>query len=118
MDGWHPMLPSEPPADPEEWTDDQWLDWLKATDTDAPSERDASPVTSMGRMVHTAGGQLLGRAMMGMADAIYGPKDEDVVIVAEGDSQPDPDQPITVHLDPDHPARSFVVFRPDSDPTT
>jgi hypothetical protein len=53
---------------------------------------------------------VLGQAMLGMAYAIYGRRDDEVVIVAEGDSEPDEDEPFTVHLDPDHPERSSVVF--------
>jgi hypothetical protein len=106
---------NRPPADPDDWTDEEWLDWLKTTDADVPAIDGAPPVTSIGRIAHTTGGQLLGQAMLGMAQAIYGRKDAEVVIVAEGDSEPDADEPFTVHLDPDHPERSFVVFRPDSE---
>jgi hypothetical protein len=41
-----------------------------------------------------------------------------VVIVAEGDSEPDKDDPFSVHLDPDHPERSTVVFREPTEPPT
>jgi hypothetical protein len=106
-----PATASVPPADAEEWTDEQWLDWLKATDADEPAkEVGAPPVTPMGRIHDTTGGKLLGQAMAGMAYAIFGRKDDEIVIVAEGDSEPDGDQPFTVHLDPDHPERSFVAF--------
>jgi hypothetical protein len=54
--------------------------------------------------------------MLGMANAIYGRLDNEVVIVAEGDSEPDKDDPFSVHLDPDHPERSTVVFKEPTDP--
>jgi hypothetical protein len=54
----------------------------------------------------------LGEAMLGMARAIFGRKDDEVVVVAEGSGEPSDDQPFTVHLDPDHPEASFVTFRP------
>jgi hypothetical protein len=54
--------------------------------------------------------------MLGLAYAIYGRRDDEVVIVAEGDSEQGEDEPFTVHLDPDHPERSSVVFRPVSEP--
>lgn len=102
--------PSEgPPANPEEWTDEQWIEWLKKTDaTDADVAR---PVTALGRIAHSSGGSALGQAMLGMATAIYGREENEIVIVAEGTSQPDEDKPFAVRLDPEHPERSVVVFR-------
>ncbi len=104
-----------PPADPEEWTDDQWLTWLQATDP-VPRPDPTPPVTSVGRLTHTSGGFLLGQAMLGLATAIYGPKDDEVVVVIEDDSDPEMDD-CTVHLDHEHPERSTVVFRHRPDPS-
>jgi hypothetical protein len=109
-------FPDGPPADPEEWTDDQWLAWLRATDGDADGEGGHGPVTTAGRITHSSGGQVLGSAMLGMANAIYGRHDDEVVIVAEGDASPDGEEPFRVHLDPDHPERSSVIFREPLDP--
>jgi hypothetical protein len=109
-------FPDGPPADPEEWTDEQWLAWLQATDANAPVEGGGRPATTGGRITHSSGGQVLGAAMFGMANAIYGRHDDEVVIVAEGDSAPDGDEPFTVHLDLDHPERSSVVFRAVPEP--
>ena len=111
MAPFDPASPDGPPADPEEWTDEQWIAWLKATDADVAPEADARPATLGGRVAHSGGGQVLGQAMLGLAYAIYGRPDDEIVIVAEGDSQPDEDEPFTVNLDPDHPERSEVVFR-------
>lgn len=104
----------DPPADPEDWTDEQWIAWLKATDTEAGADEHAPPATSLGRIAHSAGGHVVGQAMLGMANAIYGRRDEETVIVAEGPSDPGSDEPFTVHLDRDHPERSTVRFRPKS----
>jgi hypothetical protein len=52
--------------------------------------------------------------MLGMAQAIYGRQDEDVVMVVEGNGQTKDDEPFAVRLDPDHPERSSVVFKPGS----
>jgi len=111
-------FPDGPPANPEEWSDEQWLAWLEATDANAPLEGGGRPATPGGRITHSSGGQVLGQAMLGMAYAIYGRRDDEVVIVAEGDSEPDDDEPFTVHLDPDHPERSSVVFRQVPKPPT
>jgi hypothetical protein len=112
VESFDAAFPDGPPADPEEWTDEQWLAWLKATDAQAPGE-DTRPVTLTGRVAYSAGGHVLGQAMLGMANAIYGRRDDEIVIVAEGDSGPAEDGPFAVHLDPDHPERSSVVFRQD-----
>ena len=32
----------EPPSDPDEWSDEQWLEWLRATDTDFFDEPEES----------------------------------------------------------------------------
>lgn len=99
---------TQPPSDPESWTDEQWLTWLKATD-DA-DVGDAPPATVAFRVTHSAGGQALGDAMRGLASAMYGPKDEDLIIVSEAGGQPQDDEPFVVHLDREHPERSTAVF--------
>jgi len=105
--------PEGPPIDAEEWSDDQWLSWLKATDGDAINEVTAPSVAS--RVVHSTGGQMLGQAMMGLAIAMYGPKQEEVIIVAEGDGEPNEDDPFTVQLNPDEPGKSIITFKHASD---
>jgi hypothetical protein len=111
-DPGHPLVP---PDDPEEWTDEEWLVWLEATDAEARAEDRTRPVTRSARVVRSAGGQVLGQAMLGMAIGIYGKRDE-IAIVAEAPSGPGEDEPFQVTLDPDHPERSSVVIRADGDP--
>jgi hypothetical protein len=103
--------PVTPPSDPEEWSDEQWLAWLKATDDQPPVAEAAAPVTTGARLARSAGGSVLAQAMLGMAHAIYGRRDDEVVIVVDGGSEPDEDQPFEVHLDAEYPERSSVVFR-------
>jgi hypothetical protein len=97
---------TEPPSDPESWTDEQWLSWLKATDDDVSDV----PEPVVYRVTRSAGGQALGDAMRGLANAMYGPKDEDLIIVSEAGGKPEDDKPFVVHLDRDHPERSTAVF--------
>jgi hypothetical protein len=106
--------PEGPPKDAEDWTDDQWLTWLKATDGEVTDA--ISPPSVASRVVHSTGGQMLGQAMMGLAIAMYGPKQEEVIVVAEGDGEPSEDDPFTVQLNPDQPGKSTITFRsgPDS----
>jgi len=112
-------IPEDPPADPEGWTDEQWIAWLKATDAlydeTVGDDADYAPISVMGKLTRSSGGQVLGQAMLGMAEAIYGARDDEIVYVAEGNSEPEPDEPFTVHLDPDHPERSTVDFHTDLD---
>lgn len=105
--------PESPPIDADDWSDDQWLTWLKATDGAVADEVTAPSVAS--RVVHSTGGQMLGQAMMGLAIAMYGPKQEEVIIVAEGDGEPADDDPFTVHLNPDQPGKSTITFKTGSD---
>ena len=100
---------TEPPSDPESWSDEQWLTWLKATD-DVDLVDEPAPIVS--RLARSTGGQVLGEAMKGLANAMYGPKDEEIVIVIEA-GQPLNDEPFTVHIDRDHPQRSTAVFAVD-----
>lgn len=112
-DGLPEGPPEAPPADPEDWTDEQWLAWLRATDGEAAGQdgtRDDGPATGMGRLATSGSGQVLGNAMLGMADAIYGREHREIAVVT-GDAQPGDDEPFTVQLDPDHPEQARVVFR-------
>ena len=103
-----PQSSSEPPSDPELWTDEQWLTWLKATDAVIDLDDSRAPIVS--RVARSAGGQVLGEAMKGLANAMYGPKDEEIVIVIEAGGQPLDDEPFTVHIDREHPEQSTAVF--------
>ena len=103
-------LPSEPPDDPEDWSDEQWLAWLRRTDageSDVPS-----PPRTTAKWRDRPGATVLGAAMLGLRDAIYGrPRDEIVIVQDVGGDPPDDDRPV-VHLDPEHPELSTVVVRP------
>jgi len=54
---------------------------------------------------------MLGAAMLGLHDVIYGRRDE-IVIVADAGGDPPGDDLPELHLDPHHPERSQVVMRP------
>lgn len=98
----------EPPADPEQWTDEQWLAWLAETEP-GPDEAEQPRVVARWRDRPAAG--VLGAAMLGLRDAIYGRPDDEVVIVADAPGDPPGDDDPVVRLDPDHPERSEVVVR-------
>jgi hypothetical protein len=102
-----------PPDDPDEWTDDEWIEWLKATDEVAGDVHEGLG-TAAHKISQSTTGQMIGNAMLGMAQAIYGRQDDDIVLVVEGTGDPADDIPFTVHLDHEHPERSSIVFRIDS----
>lgn len=76
-------------------------------DPDAPVPRpQASPLRRK-----TVGGAMLAAAMIGLQEALEGPKDEPA-IAEVGSSDPDDDDPVAVDLDPLDPAASIAVIRP------
>jgi hypothetical protein len=54
---------------------------------------------------------MLAAAMIGLQEALEGPKDEPVVVEV-GSSAPGDDEPVAVDLDPEDPAMSVAVVRP------
>jgi hypothetical protein len=56
--------------------------------------------------------RMLGAAMTGLDEAMFGPKEERPGVVIDAPGEPPNDLPFDILLDPDHPERSVVVFRP------
>ncbi|HUP86543.1 MAG TPA: hypothetical protein VM143_12815 [Acidimicrobiales bacterium] len=54
---------------------------------------------------------MLAAAMVGLQEALEGPKTEPAIIEV-GNSTGDDDDPIAVDLDPEDPAQSIAVVRP------
>lgn len=101
--------PPTPPSDPEEWTDEQWLEWLRETDAEYAETTPQPPATPTWRDRTPA--RLLGAAMLGVHDAIYGHLGDEPVVVGEAPGGPPDDDRPEVLLDPDHPERSQVIIR-------
>lgn len=99
--------PVVPPRDAEDWTEAQWLAWLEEG---ADDEAGVRPATAAGRATRSAGGRVLGNAMLGLAEAMGGVQRPTIVVQAEAPGDPYDDGP-AVHLDPDDPGRSTVVVR-------
>ncbi len=76
-------------------------------DPDAPVPR---PKTSPLRR-RTMGGAMMAAAMVGLQEALEGPRDEPA-ITEVGSSTPDADDPVAVDLDPYDPSASVAVVRP------
>ena len=99
-----------PPEDPEDWSDDEWLAWLEATDAEAAATPDR-PVTAAAHFARSAAGSTLGAAMKGLHRAIYGAHDDEIAIVADASGDPPGPEGIDVHLDPEDPEKSTVVVK-------
>lgn len=95
-----------PPRDADDWTDEQWLAWLSQGDDDEPQ----AETPTLGRFQRSPGGRMLGNAMLGVAEAMYGAQRPQIVVQAEAPGDP-LDEDLSVHLDPDSPERSTVVRR-------
>ncbi len=94
-----------PPLDPDDWTDEQWIEWLHATETVEGSD----PRVYAPRLA-SRGSAVLGAAMLGLQRGIYGDVDKpEIVIEVDADGQ---DDGIKIALDPDDPSQSTIVIRP------
>jgi len=96
--------PAPHPSD--DWTEEQWLAWLAQLPADPETGR-THPLT---RVASTSGGSVLGAAMLGLEQAIYGerPKTE-IVEVADDDGLGLGD----FDLDHDDPSASSITLRPE-----
>lgn len=101
-------MESIPPDDAEEWSDEQWLDWLNDTDPAAIGEPPARPPAARPR---STGSQMLYAAMFGLHEVIYGTQEE-VTVLEEAGGEPDEPRGLEVHVEPDSPETSTVVVRP------
>ncbi len=94
----------EPPQDPDDWTEEQWREWLANAPPDPETGR-AHPLT---RVASSPSGTVLGAAMLGLEQAIYGERPK-VEVVAEADA----DGLDHGDLD-DDPALSRLTLSPES----
>jgi hypothetical protein len=108
--------PVQPPEDPEQWSDEQWLEWLEDTDVlDAEAGGQDEHPRVVAHWRDRPAATVLGAAMLGLRDAIYGHPDDEVVIVQDASGDPPDDGTPVVRLDPEHPERSEVVVpRPEN----
>ena len=97
---------AQPPEDAQDWSDEQWLEWLVATDQVPQADGPEAPWEPK---VRSAPVRMLGAAMVGMRDAIYGPLDRDEVVMEAPSGPPREPEEIEVHLDADHPEQSRAV---------
>jgi hypothetical protein len=90
---------------------------LAAGDPDASTPLEGSrPVD---RFRRTTVGPIAAAGLLGLADALEGrrEKDEPAIVVDAPGKRHDPDDPIDVQLDFDHPERSRIVIRKAAPPS-
>ncbi|MHB1786330.1 MAG: hypothetical protein ACYCS7_09285 [Acidimicrobiales bacterium] len=105
---------NQPPADAQDWSDEEWLEWLVATDQVPAAEAGEGPWAPK---VHSVPTRMLGAAMTAMHDAIYGPVRRDEVVMEAPSGPPGGPEDVEVHLDAEHPEQSrAVVHRPRGSP--
>jgi proline dehydrogenase len=112
------MDSATPPSNPNDWTDEQWLDWLMATDGALVDESEGSDSLVVTRIAQSIPGQVIGQAMLGMAQAIFGRQDDEIVIVVGANGETTDDEPFAVRLDFNNPERSLVEFKRDAGSAT
>jgi hypothetical protein len=64
----------------------------------------------------TAAGTILAAGLIGLGDALEGPREKDVEIVIDYAGDPPFTDRFVLRLDPDNPADSIVMIRPWIDP--
>lgn len=98
-----------PPRNPDDWTEDQWIEWLEVT-ARAPSSDDPMPVRRP--RGESAFGSVIGAAMMGLERAMFGERPTTEVVVEAASDDPNRDASV---FDPDDPAGSTLRLAPNPD---
>src|SRR5680860_905869 len=90
---------ADPPENPDDWTEDQWCEWLQAEENAA---MDDPPVM---RRRPTISASIIGAGLLGLEKGMFGRVDEpEIVMEIEDDGQDDG----LVVLDPEDPSKSVI----------
>ena len=104
--------PYDPPADPDEWSDEEWLAWLEQTDAvGAGADAERAPVRPAAETLPVPG-QMLYAGMRGLFQVIYGRIEQPAIVIEASGGDPEEPESVEINLDPDHPEDSTVVVRP------
>lgn len=97
----------EPPRQSEDWSEEEWRTWL----AQAPPDPDTGRAHPLTRATSSPSGSVLGAAMLGLQQALYGERPK-VEVVAEVDAD-GPDL-AAIELDAADPAASRLTLPPDA----
>jgi hypothetical protein len=75
-------------------------------------EEEPAPTRPVDRFARTTAGVMLSASMLGLRDALEGPRDDEPAIVREWAGEPPVPGPLSVRLDPDNPQDSIILVRP------
>lgn len=107
-----------PPTDPDEWSDEQWQDHLRATAEGTDDQGDLGPeegATAFRKVRGSAAGSVLGAGMMGLEQAMYGERPKDEVVAEAESDDPDRDRSVFDPADPRSATIAVVVEPPAPD---
>lgn len=95
----------DPPGEADDWSEEEWRAWL----ADAPPDPDTGRAHPLTRAASSPSGSVLGAAMLGLQEAIYGERPK-VEVVAEAEA--DGLDLGSVELDAADPAASRLTLPP------
>jgi hypothetical protein len=75
-------------------------------------EEEPVPTRPVDRFTRTTAGLILQASLLGLRDALEGPRDDEPAIVVEWSGAPPGPTAVSMRLDPDNPADSIVLLRP------
>ena len=82
--------------------------------TELPDEaEEPAEIRPIDKFRQTATGSILAAGLLGLAEALEGPRKQEVAIVVDDAGDPPFTDPIVMRLDPDNPADSIVMVRPN-----
>ena len=117
------MVVEAPPNDPDDWSAEEWQEYLQSTAADAEADAAEETAAEEGagrfrKLKASAGGAVMGAALLGIEQALYGERPS-AEVVAEAESD-DPDRDLSL-FDPDDPRSatlSLVIDPPSGDDAT
>jgi hypothetical protein len=98
-----PEDPGVPPDDPDDWTAEQWMAYLQATNGDEAGQ------SRYANRFKSRPATMVGNAMLAMHDLIYGPVEEPEFVIES--KQDGDDDDIDVKLDAADPSASSVTIK-------
>jgi len=75
-------------------------------------EEEPAPPRPVDRFARTTAGLILQASLLGLRDALEGPRDDEPAIVEEWSGAPPGPSAVSMRLDPDNPADSILLVRP------
>jgi hypothetical protein len=88
------------------------FDGFEEPSDDEFADDEHAPATPIQRFEQSAAGAVFAAGLLGLRDALEGPKKEEVQVVTDWSGDPPFTDPYVLRLDPDHPEDSIVMVRP------